>query len=70
MHNHLVQSIYQPISLGVVGHGPQSLNAKDLTQFPNNAAGKASTSVTQEPGQAPKIEIKPPYRNLAMVFAV
>ena len=54
MHNHLVGSLYQPISLGVVGCSPQSLNPKDLTQFPNNAAGKTSTSVTQEPGQGSK----------------
>ena len=51
---HLVQSLYQPVSLGVVGHGLQSLNAKDLAQLLNNATGKASTSVTQEPGQGPK----------------
>ena len=29
-------------------------NAKDPTQFLNNATGKASTSVTQEPGQGLK----------------
>ena len=54
MHNHLVQSLYQPVSLGVVGHSPQSLNAEDLTQFLNNAAGKTSTPVTQEPGWGSK----------------
>ena len=46
MHNHLVQSLYQPIHLVVVGHSPQSLDAKDLAQFLNNATSKASTSVT------------------------
>ena len=46
VHNHLVQSLYQPICLGVVGHSPQTLDAKDLAQFLNNATGKASTSVT------------------------
>ena len=47
MHtNCLVQSLYQPVSLGVVGHSLQSLDAKDLAQFLNNATGKASTSVT------------------------
>ena len=46
VHNHLVPSLYQPISLGVVGHGLQSLNAKDLAQFLNNATCEASTSVT------------------------
>ena len=46
VHNHLVQSLYQPICLGVVGHSLQLLDAKDLAQFLNNATGKASTSVT------------------------
>ena len=46
VHNHLVQSLYQPICLGVVGHSLQSLDTKDLAQFLNNATGKASTSVT------------------------
>ena len=50
----LVGSLYQPVSLGVVGCSLQSLNAEDLTQFLNNAAGKTSTSVTQEPGQGSK----------------
>ena len=44
-HNYLVQSLYQPISLGVVGHGPQSFDAKDLAQFLNYTTGKASTSI-------------------------
>ena len=38
----------------MVGHSPQSLNAEDLIQYLNNAAGKTSTSVTQEPGQGSK----------------
>ena len=54
VHNHLVRSLYQPICLGVVGHSLQLLDAKDLTQFLNNAAGKTSTSVTSEPGQGPR----------------
>ena len=54
VHNHLVQPLYQPIRLGVVGHGLQSFDAKDLAQFLNYATGKASTSVTQEPGRGPK----------------
>ena len=54
MHNRLVGSLYQPVRLGVVGHSLQLLNAKDLKQFPNNAAGKISTSVTQEPGWGSK----------------
>ena len=45
-HNCLVQSLYQPVHLGVVGCGPQLLDAKDLAQFLNDATGKASTSVT------------------------
>ena len=54
VHNCLVQSLYQPIHLGVVGCSPQSLDTKELVQFLNNATGKASTSVTSEPGQGPK----------------
>ena len=46
VHNHLVQSLYQPICLGLVGCGLQSFDAKDLAQFLNDATGKASTSVT------------------------
>ena len=46
VHNCLVQSLYQPISLGVVGHGPQSFYAKDLAHFLNYTTGEASTSIT------------------------
>ena len=53
-HNHLVQSLYQPISLGVVGHGPQLFYMKDLAHFLNYTTGEASTSITQEPGWGPK----------------
>ena len=45
-HNHLVQSLYQPIHLGVVGCGPQSFDAKDFAQFLNYTTGEASTSIT------------------------
>ena len=45
-HNCLMQSLYQPISLGVVGHGLQSFDAKDLAQFLNYITGEASTSIT------------------------
>ena len=45
VHNHLVQSLYQPISLGVVGHGPQLFDAKDLAQFLHYITGEASTSI-------------------------
>ena len=34
-HNHLVQSLYQPLHLGVLGCGLQSFDAKDLAQFLN-----------------------------------
>ena len=54
VHNHLVQSLYQPISLGVVGHSPQSFDAKDLAHFLNYATHEASTSITQEPGWGPR----------------
>ena len=53
-HNHLVQSVYQPVSLGVVGHGLQLFDAKDLAHFLNYATYEASTSITQEPGWGPK----------------
>ena len=41
VHNCLVQSLYQPICLGVVGHRPQSFDAKDLAQFLNYTTGEA-----------------------------
>ena len=53
-HNHLVGSLYQPVSLRVVGHGLQSFDAKDLAHFLNYAICEASTSITQEPSQGPK----------------
>ena len=53
-HNHLVQSLYQSVSLGVVGHGLQLFDAKDLAQFLNYITSEASTSITQEPSQGPK----------------
>ena len=46
VHNHLVQSLYQLICLGVIGCVLQSFATKDLAQFLNDATGKASTSVT------------------------
>ena len=45
VHNHLVQSLYQPVCLGVVGHGLQLFDAKDLAQFLNYTTGEASTSI-------------------------
>ena len=45
-HNCLVQSLYQPINLGVVGHGPQLFYAKDLAHFLNYTTGEVSTSIT------------------------
>ena len=56
VHNCLVQSLYQPISLVVVGHGLLSFDAKDLAQFLSYITSEASTPVTQEPGWGPKIE--------------
>ena len=53
-HNHLVKSLYQPFSLKVVGHGPQSFDTKDLAHFLNYTTHEASTSITQEPGWGPK----------------
>ena len=46
VHNHLVQSLYQPIHLGVLGHGLQSFDAKDCAQFLNYTTGEASPSIT------------------------
>ena len=43
-----------PISMGVVGHGPQLFDAKDLAQFLNYATHEASTSIAQEPDHGPK----------------
>ena len=64
-HNCLVQSLYKPVCLGVVGHGLQSFDAKDLAQFLIYTTGEASTSIAQEPGQGPK------DRNVtSMVFTV
>ena len=54
VHNHLVQSLYQAISLGVVGHGLQSFDAKYLAQFLNYITAQASTFIAQDPGQGPK----------------
>ena len=54
VHNCLVQSLYQPVCLGVVGHSLQSLHAKDPAEFLNDATGKASTCVTQESGWSSK----------------
>ena len=45
VHNRLVWSLYQPISLGVVRHGPQLFDAKDLVQFFNYVTGEAGTSI-------------------------
>ena len=51
---HIIIWCYFSIHLGVVGHGLQSFDAKDLAQFLNYTTGEASTSITQEPGQGPK----------------
>ena len=55
-HSHygLVWPLHQPISLGVVRHGSYSCHAEDLAQFINDAAHKASTVITKEPGWGPK----------------
>ena len=54
LHYHLMKSLHQPISLWVVGLGPQLLYAKDFAHFLNHTTHEVSTSVTQEPGQVPK----------------
>ena len=53
-HYSLVQSLHQPISLWMVGHGPQLLHTKDLAHFIDYTVHEVSTSVTQEPGQGSK----------------
>ena len=68
--NHLVQSLYQTISLWVVGHGLQSFYAKDLAHFLNHTTHEASTSITQEPGWGPEDRDVTSVQNLAMFFAV
>ena len=54
VHNHLVQSLYQPVSLEMVGHGLQLFDAKDLAHFLNYTTHKASTSITQEHDWGPR----------------
>ena len=54
LHHHMVQSLHQPISLWVVGHGLQLLHAKNLAHFIDYTTHQASTSVTQKPGQGSK----------------
>ena len=46
VHNCLVQSLYQSVHLGVVGHGLQLFDVMDLAKFPNYTTGEASTSIT------------------------
>ena len=53
-HDCLMLSLFQPISLGVVGHGPQLFDAKDLAQFLSYTTSEAGTSIAQEPGQGPE----------------
>ena len=70
VHNHLVQSLYQPVSLGVVGCDLQSfmpriLHISSITLLVN----LAPLSLKSLAG-APKIEMYPPYKNLATVFTV
>ena len=45
-HNCLVWCLYQPISLGVVGHVLQSFYTKDLAYFLNYTTGEVSTSIS------------------------
>ena len=70
MHNHLVQSLYQAIGLWVVGHGPQSFDAKDVAHFLNYTTSEASTSITEELGQGPEDRDVTSVHNLATVFTV
>ena len=53
-HYSLVQSLHQPISLWVVGHGLQLLYAEDHVHLVDYTALEVSTSITQKPGQGSK----------------
>ena len=46
VHNCLVQSLYPSVCLGVVGHGLQSFDTKDLAQFLNYTTVEAGASIT------------------------
>ena len=70
VHNCLVLSLYQPIHLGVVGHGLQSSDTKDLAQSSVTLLVKLAHLSLKGLAGALKIEMKPPYRNLVVVFAV
>ena len=54
LHDSLMRSLYQPICLGVVGHGLQLLHAKELTHLTNNVAHEVHMAVMMKPGQGPK----------------
>ena len=54
LHNGLMWSLYQPICLWVVWHGPRFLHTKEPTHPINDAAHKYSTPVAQEPGWGSK----------------
>ena len=56
-HNCLVQSLYQPIWLGVVGHGPQSFDAKDVHSSSIILLVKLAPLSLKSLARAPKVEM-------------
>ena len=57
VHNHLVQSLYQPISLGVVGCGLQSFDARILHSSSIMLLMKLAPLSLRSLARAQKIEI-------------
>ena len=53
-HDSLKGPLYQPIHLGVIGHGLQLLHTKEFAHLTNNVAHEVHTMITQEPGWSSK----------------
>ena len=70
VHYHLVPCLYQLIHLGVVGHGLQSFMPRILHISSITLLVKLAPLSLKSLARAPKIEMYPPYKNLATVFTV
>ena len=46
LHDSLMRSLYQPICLGVIGHGPQLLYSEEFAHLTNNVAHEVCTVIT------------------------